>query len=127
MNIARFPNPVFGRIPKVESTGLAVKNLTELEEFLTPMSITCDQDSPQRMVRFNILSQGKNLLMAAPRLRGCFLLLTHNRIRMSEYLRASSISGAFSIAEKISPYGIPKIDLIVIGPVVVTKGGIASR
>lgn len=123
-NIARFPRPVFGRIPNFAGAESAAQRLSDEEEFTKASFIKCNPDAPQRNVRFNVLSSGKTLLMATPRLREGFLLLSSNKIKTQDYRRASSIAGAFQFGETISIHNMPKIDLIVMGSVAVTRDGV---
>ncbi|ARM76682.1 5-formyltetrahydrofolate cyclo-ligase [Acidianus manzaensis] len=120
-NIASFPRPVYGRIPNFKGSEKAAKILTETKEFKQASIIKINPDSPQRKVREIALREGKKILTPTPRLRGQFFLLDGKRI--SDPRKASSISGFTSEGEKIDFDKIPKIDMIIVGSVAVTRTG----
>jgi 5-formyltetrahydrofolate cyclo-ligase len=85
--------------------------------------VKVNPDAPQRGVRFRALKQGKILLMPTPRLREGFLRLDPARIPSNRQFFASSISGAFALAQHLRLDELPKIDLLVFGSVAVTPDG----
>lgn len=121
-NIARFPRPVFRRIPNFVGAEEAAKRAAELSEFEAAARVKVNPDSPQRPVRMAVLSSGKVLLMPTPRLSQGFLLLDRRRVAGSIAF-ASSIKGAFSLGEKVPLGQLPNIDLIVVGSVAVSRDG----
>ncbi|WXG44944.1 MAG: 5-formyltetrahydrofolate cyclo-ligase [Promethearchaeati archaeon SRVP18_Atabeyarchaeia-1] len=121
-NVARFPKPVYGRIPNFEGADLAAQKIREIEAFKGAKTVFCCPDSPQRSVRSIILKEGKTLVMASPRLREDFVLLNPDEINSRQYAEASTISGAFKYGERVGPSSL-KIDFKVTGSVAVTVGG----
>ena len=121
-NIARFPRPVYGRIPNFDGAQIAAQRLRELEAFREAETVFCCPDSPQRSVRSIILAEGKTLVMASPRLREDFILLDPTKIPPEHYAEASTISGAFKYGKHIGATGL-KIDFKVTGSVAVTVDG----
>ena len=67
--IARFPRPVFHRIPNFIGAEKAAERLGELPEYKAAKAVFCNPDSPQRPVREMALRDGKILVMATPRLK----------------------------------------------------------
>ncbi|MEM2643648.1 MAG: 5-formyltetrahydrofolate cyclo-ligase [Candidatus Bathyarchaeia archaeon] len=122
--ISRFPKPVYGRIPNFVGSNIAAQKLAEQWEFKRAKVIKVNPDSPQRMVRFLALLNGKTLLMPTPRLSSGFLLLEPRKIPKRAYEDASSIRGAFKYGEICSIDEIPNVDLIVAGSVAVSKDGV---
>ncbi|MBS7653247.1 5-formyltetrahydrofolate cyclo-ligase [Candidatus Bathyarchaeota archaeon] len=120
---ARFPRPVYGRIPNFSGAEVAARRILQLEEFRSAEVVKVNPDSPQMMVRKGVLEEGKTLLMPSPRLRGKFLILDPERIPRRLYGRAASISGAFQLGEEADLEELPKVDLIVCGSVAVTERG----
>lgn len=81
-------------------------------------------DAPQLHVRRIVLEEGKTLLMPTPRLSAGFLKLDPGRIPRKMIARATSISGASSIGQRVALSDLPRVDLIVAGSVAVsTEGG----
>jgi 5-formyltetrahydrofolate cyclo-ligase len=121
-NTARFPRPVYGRIPNFDGAQLAAQRLKELDAFKKADTIFCSPDSPQRSVRSIILMEGKTLVMASPRLREDFILLDPAKVPPENYSEASTISGAFKYGRHIGPTDL-QIDFKVTGSVAVTIDG----
>ena len=67
--VARFPLPVYGRIPNFVGAEQAARRLSGLKEYQEAQVVFCNPDSPQRPVREMVLRDGKTLVMATPRLR----------------------------------------------------------
>jgi 5-formyltetrahydrofolate cyclo-ligase len=122
--IARFPRPVYGRIPNFEGATRAAEKLGELPAWRKARVVKVNPDSPQRPVRRFALAQGKLVYMAVPRLREerCFLELDHNRLKGMED-QASSIKGAFRYGRLVALEEMEKVDLIVAGSVGVNREG----
>ncbi|MEM0010110.1 MAG: 5-formyltetrahydrofolate cyclo-ligase [Candidatus Bathyarchaeia archaeon] len=123
-NVARFPRPVYGRIPNFVGAETAAKKLSEQEEFKRARVIKVNPDSPQRWVRYLSLLSGKILLMPTPKLRSGFLLLNPNKIPRRSYGEAATIHGAFKYGEPCDIKNLPKVDLLVVGSVAVSKNGV---
>jgi 5-formyltetrahydrofolate cyclo-ligase len=121
--IARFPKPIFGRIPNFRGAEVAARRLASLQELRVTGVVKVNPDSPQRPVRRLLLEAGKVVLMPTPRLRGGFLLLDPKRIPKHLYDKASTIRGAFDLGRAISLDELPQIDFIVCGSVAVTREG----
>lgn len=121
-HLARFPMPVYGRIPNFADARLAAKRLCETEAFKNAETVFCCPDSPQRWVRLAVLGQDKNLVMASPRLKEDFILLDPHQIDPTHYAEASTIAGAFKHGKHIGPANL-KVDFKVTGSVAVTMEG----
>ncbi|MDI6798927.1 MAG: 5-formyltetrahydrofolate cyclo-ligase [Candidatus Aenigmarchaeota archaeon] len=119
-NIARFPLPLYGRIPNFVGSEEAAERIRELEEWEKAKVIKINPDSPQRRIRELVLKENKTLIMATPRLKEGFLILKNLQKIAHE---ASSIKGAFKHGKKIGINELPKVDLIVTGSVAVTEDG----
>jgi 5-formyltetrahydrofolate cyclo-ligase len=121
--IARFPRPVFGRIPNFVGAENAAMRLVNDDLFKRARVVKVNPDSPQRPVREAVLRYGKVLIMPTPRISKGFLLLNPKRIPSSLYPVASTISGAFRYGEYVEPEEIPEVDLVVTGSTVVSIYG----
>lgn len=122
-NIATFPRPVINRIPNFVGSEIACLNIAKLNEFKKSEVIKVNPDSPQRKIREIILSQGKTLIFATPRLKEGFLEVKARNLSQKEIQRASTIKGAFVYGRKTHPKDLPMIDMIIAGSVAVTKTG----
>ncbi len=122
-NVARFPRPVYGRIPNFEGADVAALRITRLKEWVNARVVKFNPDSPQKPLRRLALLSGKIIVMATPRLREGFLLLDPKRIPPGKIGYASSIRGAFIYGRRIRLSEIPHIDLVVTGCVAVDKRG----
>jgi 5-formyltetrahydrofolate cyclo-ligase len=121
--ISTFPRPVRGRIPNVRLADDAAAQLASTPEWQRARVVKVNPDAPQRGVRFRALKEGKTLLMPTPRLREGFLLLEPKRISPRKLFEASSIKGAFAMAEPLGLDDVPRIDLLVFGSVAVSPDG----
>jgi len=122
--VARFPKPVYGRIPNFIGAEKAASRLLNLREYVDSKVVKVNPDSPQRYVRYRCLVDGKILVMPTPRLRRGFLILDPSRIPRRMFERASTIRGAFRYGRMVDPEDVPKVDLIVVGSVVVSRDGV---
>jgi 5-formyltetrahydrofolate cyclo-ligase len=122
-NIARFPRPVYNRIPNFVGAEKAAIRIRELKEFAKADVVKVNPDAPQAYVRQIVLEEGKTLLMPTPRLSAGFLRLDSRHIPRQMIRNAISISGAFRIAERIPLSKLPSIDLVVAGSVAVSLEG----
>lgn len=118
--IARFPKPVFHRIPNFVGAEKASQKLQELPEYMVAKVVFCAPDSPQRPVREMILKDGKTLVMATPRLKHGFLVIAPETTAGKERF-ASTLKGAFKFGKETTAF--PKPGLIVTGSVAVDKDG----
>jgi len=121
--VARFPLPVYGRIPNFVGAEKAARKLICSREFTNAQVIKVCPDSPQRTVRQEVLKHGKILVMPTPRVREGFLLLDPRKIPASSYVRASTIRGAFRYGVKVKPWDMPEVNLIITGSVAVDLRG----
>jgi len=122
--IARFPRPVYNRIPNFMGSENAAQRLIGIKEYKTARTVFSNPDSPQRPVREHILRDGKTLIMAPPRLKlNGFLVLTKNSIPPDKIRKASTIRGAFQFGRIVKPSALEKIDLKIAGSVAVDITG----
>jgi len=122
--VARFPKPVYGRIPNFVGAERAAERILELEEYRDARVVKVSPDSPQKHVRYRCLLDGKILVMPTPRLSEGFLLLDPSRIPRGQLEYASTIRGAFIYGRKTHPRDLPRIDLIITGSVAATRNGL---
>lgn len=123
-NVARFPRPVYGRIPNFVGAEVAARRLSEQEEFIRARVVKVNPDSPQRAVRYLALLSGKILLMPTPKLKLGFLLIDPRSFPKKFYEEASTIRGAFKYGKICGLKEIPKVDLFVAGSVAVSRDGV---
>ena len=124
LGLARFPRPVYGRIPNFIGAERAASRLLNLRKYIDARVVKVSPDSPQRYVRYRCLLDGKILIMPTPRLRRGFMILDPSRIPRRIFERASTIRGAFRYGRIIDPEHIPRVDLIVTGSVAVSRDGV---
>jgi 5-formyltetrahydrofolate cyclo-ligase len=122
-SIARFPRPVYNRIPNFVGAERAAIRIRELKEFTYAQVTKVNPDAPQARIRQIALEDGKTVLMPTPRLSVGFLKLDAKRIPRQMIKKAATISGAFKIGEKISLSQLPNIDLIITGSVATSLEG----
>ncbi len=117
--VARFPFPPHDRIPNFEGALEAAARLAELPEFREARVVKVNPDAPQLPVRTAVLREGKQLVMAVPRLREerCFRLLEPGT-RL-----APTVARGVSQGRPLAPGEVPPIDLVVVGSVVVGPRG----
>lgn len=121
-NIARFPRPVYGRIPNFVGAQMAARKMGELKEWKNASAIKANPDSPQKWVRRKALKEGKVVYMAVPRLKKekCFLQINPGEI---ESEKAVTIKGAFTYGKEVFPWEMKEIDMLIVGSVAVNKNG----
>ena len=122
-DLARFPRPVFNRIPNFVGAEKAASLIRKLTDFQKARVVKVNPDSPQIDIRRIALEEGKTLLMPTPRLVEGFLKLDPKRVPRVMIKRAASISGAFTLGEKAPLTKLPRVDLIVAGSVAVSLEG----
>jgi len=122
-NIARFPRPVYGRIPNFVGAEQAAEKLINTDIFRRAQVVKVNPDSPQKPVREAVLRKGKILIMPTPRISRGFLVLDPKKISPALYSVAATIQGAFRYGAPIHPSEIPEVDLIVAGSVAVSVYG----
>jgi 5-formyltetrahydrofolate cyclo-ligase len=121
--IARFPRPVYGRIPNFEGAEDAARRLAGEPEFQSARVLKVNPDAPQRPVRYQALLDGRRVVMPTPRLRGGFVLLDPSRIPAGLRRTAASLRGAFQHGRPLALGDLPPPDLIVVGSVAVAPTG----
>lgn len=121
--VARFPRPIWGRIPNYEGSETAARRILDTDEFRRADVVKVNPDYPQLGVRRGALRSGKILMMPSPRLRSGFLLLDPRRIPRGSQGRAATIRGSFQFGERKHLDELLVVDLIVCGSVAVTKAG----
>jgi 5-formyltetrahydrofolate cyclo-ligase len=122
-NIARFPRPVYNRIPNFIGAEKAATRIRELKEFAEAEAVKVNPDAAQISVRRIVLEEGKTLLMPTPRLSGGFLKLDSRKLPVEQVKQAVTISGAFRLADRVPLENLPRIDFIVAGSVAVSLEG----
>jgi 5-formyltetrahydrofolate cyclo-ligase len=122
-NLARFPRPVYDRIPNFAGAEKAAVRIRELKEFTEADVVKVNPDAPQAYVRQIVLEEGKTLLMPTPRILAGFLRLDSKRIPRQLIRKAISISGAFKIGQRVPVSKLPTVDLVVAGSVAVSLEG----
>lgn len=119
---ARFPFPVRGRIPNFAGAKEAAERLLAHPLFNGVRVIKVNPDSPQRWVRSLALERGITVITPTPRLKGAFRKLDPAKIPKEGYASAS-VKGGGEWGEAIDLKDMPRIDLVVMGSVAVTRGG----
>lgn len=124
---ARFPGAA-GRIPNFVGAEAAARRLGELPEWKAARIVKSNPDSPQLPVRAAVLTAGKLLYVAVPRLASerPFLRLDPDRLQQNEVLprRAVSITHAARHGQPVEIAGMEPIDLVVCGVVAVNPQGV---
>jgi len=120
--VAAFPKPVFHRIPNFTGADEAALRLRSLPEYKAAKTVFCNPDSPQRPVRESALRDGKNVVMATPKLKKGFLLLDPDKTPKNRLFDASTIRGAFKHGSFVEPSQV-KVDLFVAVSVAVSMDG----
>jgi 5-formyltetrahydrofolate cyclo-ligase len=120
-SLVAFPRPCFGRIPNFLGSGAATENLKTLQEWKSARVIFSAPDSPLHPARCAALKEGKTMLVAAPKIKGFYLL---KDIPPHRAFEASSIRGfsRFGSPVKITS-NLPGVDLYLTGAVAVDKKG----
>lgn len=124
--IAKFPRPVYGRIPNFIGAEEAAEKLFRLKEWVNAEVVKVNPDSPQYLVRLQALRERKKLLMPSPRLKSGFLILDPKEIPESSFRRAVTIRGVFTYGKRVrleQLKHIGNVDFIVEGSVAVTLKG----
>ncbi len=116
-----FPRPCYGKIPNFSGSRHAAEKLKGLEEWKKARVIFSAPDSSLRSVRWEALKEGKILIVAAPRLKGFYLL---EKVPVEKRFEAASVTGFDKFGKKVAkPAELPKVDLYVTGAVAVDQQG----
>jgi 5-formyltetrahydrofolate cyclo-ligase len=119
---ARSPLPVKGRIPNFVGAEQAAAKLRQLPGFPSWQVVFCNPDSPQKPVRHLLLTAGKRVVMATPRLRAGFLILNPQQIPSNRLKWAATIRGAFALGQQVAQPPEP-FDAKITGCVAVDRKG----
>jgi 5-formyltetrahydrofolate cyclo-ligase len=120
---ARFPFPVHGRIPNFKGAEQAAARLLAHPLFAKAKVIKVNPDSPQRWVRKLALERGITVITPTPRLKGAFRRLDPAKIPPDRYDEAATLKRGGRWGEDLALDELPRIDLVVMGSVAVTRGG----
>jgi 5-formyltetrahydrofolate cyclo-ligase len=120
---ARFPFPPHGRIPNFAGAREAARRLLAHPVFNRVQVIKVNPDSPQRWVRQFALERGITVITPTPRLKGAFRQLDPAKIPAERYAEAATLKRGGRWGEDIALSEMPKVDLVVMGSVAVTRGG----
>jgi 5-formyltetrahydrofolate cyclo-ligase len=121
--LARFPFPAHGRIPNFKGAEEAAQRLLAHPVFRRVRVIKVNPDSPQRWVRKLALERGITVITPTPRLKGAFRKLDPRRIPRERYGEAAMLKRGGKWGEDVELQALPKIDLVVMGSVAVTRAG----
>ncbi len=122
--VSRFPGAE-GRIPNFAGAKLAAERLAGHRTWKRAQVIKANPDSPQTHVRRTALEQGKQVIMAVPRLRDQhpFRLLDPKKLSEEEQREAATIKGALRHGQVIDLDQVPQLDLVLTGSVAVNLKG----
>jgi len=122
--VSRFPGAE-GRIPNFAGAKLAAERIAGNRVWKRARTIKANPDSPQTHVRRIALEQGKNLIMAVPRLRDPhpFRLLDPKKLSADEIREAATIKGALKHGRVVAEEELPEIDFLLCGSVGVNLNG----
>ena len=123
LKVARFPFPVEGRIPNFAGADAAAARLLSHPAFSSARYVKVNPDSPQRYVRKGLLERGVVVITPTPRLRGGFFLLDPDKIAPEHHGDAASLKMGGKFGEPVALDRLPRIDLVVMGSVAVTRDG----
>ncbi|MBS2967729.1 5-formyltetrahydrofolate cyclo-ligase [Metabacillus sp. KIGAM252] len=121
--LGRFPFPLKGRIPNFKGAEKAAAFVFEMPEYKHADVIKVNPDAPQLPLRAQVLKDGKTLLVPTPRLKAGFMQVKPEWVPAGEERRAASLSHIKEYGQLLPLSELPRIDLIVIGSVAMTKDG----
>ncbi|XP_055942347.1 methenyltetrahydrofolate synthase domain-containing protein-like isoform X1 [Argiope bruennichi] len=124
-DIARFPRPVYNRIPNFEGAEIACNKVRELHEYQNAKVVKINPDSPQKPIRFLTLEDNKILLASTPRLRSGLLnriIPPENADKHTLQMCATS-EGVKKFSVRLDLNKKVKIDLLILGSVAVSLKG----
>ncbi|CAL1274661.1 unnamed protein product [Larinioides sclopetarius] len=124
-DIARFPRPVYKRIPNFEGAEKACSKVKQLKEYQMAQTVKVNPDSPQKHIRFLILEDNKVLLVPTPRLRnGLLNRITPPPMANKHTLHICSTSeGVKRFSTRLGLNSKVKVDLVILGSVAVSPKG----
>ena len=112
-----------GRIPNFAGAEEAAARLLAHPAFRRVKVIKVNPDSPQRWVRKLALERGIMVLTPTPRLKGAFRVLDPAKIPRRHYAEAATLKRGGTWGEEVPLAELPKVDLVVMGSVAVTRDG----
>ena len=114
-----------GRIPNFAGAKLAAQKLAAHRLWKRAQVIKANPDSPQTHARRLALEEGKQLVMAVPRLRDKhpFRLLDPKRLTKAQVREAATIKGALRHGRVVALEEMPEIDFVLCGSVAVNLSG----
>lgn len=122
--VSRFPGAE-GRIPNFAGAKLAAEKLGKHRLWRRALTVKANPDSPQTHARRIALEEGKQLVMAVPRLgdEHPFRLLDPRRLTPEQVRDAATIKGAVRHGEAVAVQDLPAIDFVLCGSVAVNLTG----
>jgi 5-formyltetrahydrofolate cyclo-ligase len=122
--VSRFPGAE-GRIPNFAGAKLAAQKLASHRLWKRARVVKTNPDSPQTHARRLALEEGKQLVMAVPRLRDQhpFRLLDPRELSAKQVREAATIKGALRHGKVVALEEIPEIDFVLCGSVAVNLSG----
>jgi len=122
--VSRFPGAE-GRIPNFAGAKAAAERLASSRAWKRAHVVKANPDSPQTHARRLALEQGKQVVMAVPRLRDQhpFRLLDPRGLDEEQVREAATIKGALRHGLVVADDEVPDIDLVLCGSVAVNLRG----
>jgi len=122
--VSRFPGAE-GRIPNFAGAKLAAEKLVGHRLWKRAQVVKANPDAPQTHARRLALEEGKQLIMAVPRLRDAhpFRLLDPKKLTKADLREAATIKGALKHGKIVAVEELPEIDFILTGSVAVNLNG----
>jgi 5-formyltetrahydrofolate cyclo-ligase len=122
--VSRFPGAE-GRIPNFAGAKLAAQKLAAHRQWKRAKVVKANPDSPQTHGRRLALEEGKQVVMAVPRLRDKhpFRLLNPKRLTKAQVREAATIKGALRHGRVVALEEMPQIDFVLCGSVAVNLDG----
>ncbi len=122
--VSRFPGAE-GRIPNFAGAKLAAEKLATHRTWKRAQVVKANPDSPQTHVRRMALEDGKQLIMAVPRLRDRhpFRLLDPRKLTKAQTREAATIKGALRHGRVVALEELPEVDFVLCGSVAVNLTG----
>jgi len=122
--VSRFPGAE-GRIPNFAGAKAAAERLASSRAWKRARVVKANPDSPQTHARRLALEQGKQVVMAVPRLRDQhpFRLLDPRGLDEEQVREAATIKGALRHGLVVADDEVPDIDLVLCGSVAVNLRG----
>jgi 5-formyltetrahydrofolate cyclo-ligase len=122
--VSRFPGAE-GRIPNFAGAKQAAEKLAGSRAWKRAKVMKANPDSPQTHARRLALEDGKQVIMAVPRLRDShpFRLLDPRNLSADQVREAATIKGALRHGRVVAEEELPEIDVVLTGSVAVNLKG----